>query len=75
MNIAALPPMETLRRDLLDKVDEYCELTGMAQSSVGKAIAEDWGLIIRLRGGANLTFSSYERIRLWLERNWPKTKK
>jgi hypothetical protein len=67
-----LPSEERLRQDILQQLQDYCELEKTSWSAVGQAITGDMGLFFRIARGQNITFSTYERIRAWFEEHWPK---
>lgn len=41
-------------------------------SSIGIAIANDPGLFFRINNGQSVTITTYERIREWFDKHWPK---
>jgi hypothetical protein len=66
-----LPTTDDLRREILHRALTYCQLTGKSRSALGLDIANDFGLLWRLERGDNITFTTYDRVRRWLDRHWP----
>lgn len=62
---------EEIRQRLLVQVDGFCRLTGMSRTNLGRAVTGDKDVIHRISKGGNTTLESYEKIRRYLEENWP----
>lgn len=69
------PTEEKLRSILLERAEEFCELTDTSLSNLGKTIAKDTSLFSQIRSGRNFTVALYTKVNEWLDENWPKEAK
>ncbi len=69
--MGAYPTEAELRKLLLDRVQRYCELTGMSKSALGLAIAKDKTLFSDIANGRNFKIGTYADVMNWLDTFWP----
>lgn len=72
MAAAMIPSSDDLRKSLIARVNAFCALTGITKSEVGKQAVNDVAFVSELEGGRNITMRSYEKLRVYLDKNWPK---
>lgn len=70
--MSTLPSTDDLRRALLSHADTFCNLKETSRSAIGLEIANDPYMLFRIEQGQNITFKTYEKIRRWLDRRWPR---
>jgi hypothetical protein len=56
---------------LLKEIETYCQHAGIAESTFGRHAINDGKLCSRLRAGKNVTLSTAERVRTYIEHNGP----
>lgn len=56
---------------LLEEIEDYCRLTGIAESTFGRRAINDGKLCSRLRRGRTITLGTAERARAYMERTLP----
>lgn len=59
--------MNSATSALLDEIETYCRLSGIAESTFGKLVVNDGKLCSRLREGKNVTLDTAERIRTFIQ--------
>jgi hypothetical protein len=69
---SSLPTTAELRDALVRRALAYCGLKNIPLSTLGKSIAGDPGLFFRIQEGQNITLKTYDKIRKWFDKNWPK---
>ncbi len=52
---------------LLDEIEAYCRMSGIAESTFGKIVVNDGKLCSRLREGKNVTLDTADRIRTFIK--------
>ena len=55
------------RQDLLSRIEEYCRVAGIAESTFGRKSVNDGKFVGRLRDGKRVTTSTVDRIQAFLE--------
>jgi hypothetical protein len=66
-----IPSADDLRRGLLAQLDEFAKLSGMTKSEIGKNAVNDVAFISDLEAGRNITLKLYDRVRSYIDNNWP----
>jgi hypothetical protein len=64
-----------LREHLLDEIDVFLRSSGMRASVFGRLAADDSKFVERLRGGADCTTRTLERVRSFMFLHKPLTKR
>lgn len=65
------PTSEDLRKALLDRANEYAELTKLALGTVSDRCAGDGKFLSGLTAGGNFTADRYTKAMAWFDANWP----
>ncbi|HEX7718461.1 MAG TPA: hypothetical protein VF389_01545, partial [Woeseiaceae bacterium] len=61
--------MPTSTNTLLQEIEDFCRLTGVAESTFGRRAINDGKLCARLRRGKDVTLATAERARKYMQRN------
>src|SRR5712691_8456103 len=54
---------------LLGSISDFCQRTGMAESTYGRRAVNDGKFVARLRDGARVTPETLQRVNQFMERN------
>ena len=58
-----------IRGSLVDDIESYCRVAGIAESTFGRIVVNDGKFVGRLREGKNVTTATVERVRRFLDEN------
>lgn len=68
---SSYPSKSELQALLLKRQQDYCDLTGMAPSALGRLIRKDSTLFSDIESGRNITLDTYQQIMDWFDAHWP----
>lgn len=65
------PTADDMRKALVNRAAQFCDLTKMAPSTVGRRAVNDSNFFKQVEEGRNITLGSYEQAMRWFDENWP----
>lgn len=69
--VAIPPSAEELRKQLLERCEEFSRLTGKSLSRIGVMSVNDGRAVTTLKEGGNITLDRFDTINAFLTKNWP----
>lgn len=66
-----VPTSDDLRKALLDRANEYAELTNLKLGTVSDRCAGDGKFLADVAAGGNFTVDRYTKAMAWFDGNWP----
>jgi hypothetical protein len=67
-----IPSGDDLRDAIIARAQRFCELTNTTKTELGRKAVGDGAFISDLESGRNITFKLYDKLREYLDANWPK---
>lgn len=63
--------MQNYRKELCQKADEYCAVTGNSRGYLASMIVNDARFFDRIESGGGCTVDTYQKVMSWFEKNKP----
>jgi hypothetical protein len=66
-----VPTEAEIREALLARAARFCKLRGISPTTLGLKAVNDGSFLVDIANGRNFTVGRYERVRIFIEANWP----